>query len=87
MTGGITEMKNTPFRRYRHSRPPRQIQLERMQKVISQELTESQRKTLLAYHIQGKTVSQIAQERGVHKSTVSRTLRRAENRLRRFLAY
>ena len=80
-------MKNTPYRRHWQGRPSKQLQLERMQKVIQRELTTPQRETLMAYHIQGMTVSQIAQERGVHKSTVSRTLRRAENRLRRFLTY
>jgi DNA-directed RNA polymerase specialized sigma24 family protein len=42
---------------------------------------------LLAYYIQDQTISQIAEDRCVHKSTVSRTLHRAEAKLRRFLRY
>jgi hypothetical protein len=34
-----------------------------------------------------KNLVQIAQERNVNKSTVCRTLKRAENKLRRFLQY
>lgn len=58
-----------------------------MYRVIREELTEVQRQVLLAYYFQEKTVTQIAKDRGVNKSTVSRTLRRAENRLKRFLKY
>ena len=33
------------------------------------------------------TITQIAQERGVNKSTVCRTLHRAEQKLRKYLKY
>ena len=52
-----------------------------------EELTPLQRETLLAYYIQQKNIPTIAAERGVAKSTVSRTLRRAEGKVRRFLRY
>ena len=42
---------------------------------------------ILAYYFENKSVLQIAEERSVNKSTVCRTLRRAENKLRRFLQY
>ena len=51
------------------------------------ELTPLQREALVAYYFQEQTVTQIAKERGVNKSTVSRTLRRAEEKLRRYLKY
>ena len=66
---------------------PREVALKRVQRVIREELTELQREALLAYYFQEKTMAQIAQERGVNKSTISRTLHRAEQKLRRYLRY
>ncbi len=66
---------------------PKHIQLQRVQRVIREELTEIQRQTLLSYYFQRMTISQIAAQRGVQKSTVSRTLRRAEDKLRRYLKF
>lgn len=80
-------MKNTLYEGYRGPRLPKQVQLQRVQRVIQEELTELQRQTLIAYYFQEQTIPQIAAERGVNKSTVSRTLRRAEEKLRRFLKY
>ena len=80
-------MKNILYDGYLGKRLPKQIQLQRVQQVIRQELTPMQRETLLAHHIHGKSICQIARERGVHRSTVSRTLRRAEDRLRLCLKY
>lgn len=80
-------MKNIPYEDYLGPRLPREVQLERVNRVIREELTQAQREVLLAYYIQDLTIPQIAQERGVHKSTVSRTLHRAEGKLRRFLRY
>ena len=51
------------------------------------ELTHRQRETRIAYYFQERTITQIAQERGVNKSTVCRTLHRAEQKLRRYLKY
>ena len=80
-------MKNTPYEGYRGPRLPKHVQLARVEQVIREELTPLQRETLLAYYFQQQTITQIALERGVHKSTVSRTLHRAENTLRRYLRY
>ena len=80
-------MKNTLYEGYRGPRLPKQVQLQRVQRVIREELTELQRQTLIAYYFQEQTIPQIAAERGVNKSTVSRTLRRAEEKLRRYLKY
>ncbi len=80
-------MKNILYEGYRGPRLPKQVQLQRVQRVIREELTPLQRETLLAYYFQEQTIPQIAAERGVNKSTVSRTLRRAEEKLRRYLKY
>ncbi len=80
-------MKNIPYDGYKGPRLPKQVQLKRVQRVINEELTELQRQTLLAYYFREMTIPQIAEERGVHKSTVSRTLHRAENKLKRYLRY
>lgn len=80
-------MKNILYEGYEGPRLPKQVQLKRVQRVIREELTENQRQILLAYYIQDLTIPQIAEERGVHKSTVSRTLHRAEEKLRRYLRY
>ena len=80
-------MKNTLYDGYRGPRLPKNVQLQRVQRVIREELTQLQRETLLAYYFQEQTIPQIAAERGVNKSTVSRTLKRAEEKLRRYLRY
>ena len=80
-------MRNIHFDGYLGPRLSRQEQLKRLQRVIYGELTPLQRETLIAYYIQERSIPQIAEERGVNKSTVSRTLKRAEDRLRRCLRY
>lgn len=80
-------MKNTLYDGYLGPRLPREVQLKRIRQVIEGELTQLQRETLLAYYVHQQTIPQIASARGVNKSTVSRTLKRAENNLRRFLRY
>ena len=80
-------MKNIPYEGYKGIRLPKEVQKQRVNRVIMEELTPIQREVLIAYYIQEQTMTQIAQDRGVHKSTVSRTLHRAENKLRRYLRY
>ena len=80
-------MKNTLYEGYEGPRLPKEVQIKRVQRVIREELTQIQREVLLAYYIQNRTIPQIAQDRGVHKSTVARTLHRAEEKLRRYLRY
>ena len=80
-------MKNILYEGYLGPRLPREVQLKRVQRVMEEELTPLQRETLLAYYIQQKNIPTIAAERSVAKSTVSRTLRRAEGKVRRFLRY
>ena len=80
-------MKNTLYDGYEGIRLPRTVQLQRINRVIEEELTPLQRETILAYYIQNRRIPEIARDRGVHKSTVSRTLKRAEQKLRRYLRY
>ena len=80
-------MKNILYEGYLGPRLPREVQLKRVQRVIREELTDLQREALIAYYFQEKTMTQIAKERGVNKSTVSRTLHRAEDKLRKYLKY
>ena len=78
-------MKSLRFEGYFGPRLPREVQLERIRRVIREELTPLQRQTLTAYYFQNQTIPEIAAARGINKSTVSRTLKRAEERLRKFL--
>lgn len=80
-------MKNILYEGYLGTRLPREVQLKRVQRVIKEELTDLQRQTLTAYYFHQRTIPQIARDRGVNKSTVSRTLHRAEEKLRRYLRY
>ena len=80
-------MKNTDYDGYLGPRLSREAQMRRVRRVMEAELTETQRQVLNGYYLQKKNIPQLARERGVNKSTVCRTLQRAERRLRRFLKY
>lgn len=67
-------------------RLPPNVQLQRVRKVISSELTETQKRYLSMY-LDGVEQVEIARVFGVSRSTVCRTLRRSFDRLRRFLRY
>ena len=68
-----------------------QEQLERLlrnlRKARVQELTPRQQQMLSMRFEQNMSGAEIARELGLNRSTVSRTLRRAEKRLRRCLQY
>ena len=80
-------MKNIPFEQTASIRLPRNVQLQRLNRVIREELSPLQRETILAYYFREQSIVQIAQARGVNKSTVCRTLHRAEEKLKRYLKY
>ena len=80
-------IKNTRFEGFLGTRLPREVQLKRVQKMIREELTEFQREAIVGYYFQGQTISAIAQDRGVNKSTVCRTLHRAEAKIKKYLTY
>ena len=87
MRGDTTEVKSRRFEGYLGPRMSREMAMERIRRVIQEELTELQREVLVAYYFQEINIPQIARERGVNTSTVSRTLRRAEQKLKRYLKY
>lgn len=55
--------------------------------VRETELTKRQAEMIRLYYDEGLSVQQIAQREGVHKSTVSRTLARGRERIKRYLQY
>ena len=67
------------------------LQLERLRRNLRRareaELTDRQRQMLELHYDQRLPVTEIARRLGVHTSTVSRTLERARQRLRRCLRY
>lgn len=58
-----------------------------LKRAIQEDLTERQRTMLLMRYSQGFSMARIAKELGVNRSTVSRTLARANKRLERALKY
>lgn len=56
-------------------------------RALHEDVTEKQRQYLLLYYSDGLKMSEIGERMGVDKSTVSRTIKRGEQRLRRCLRY
>ena len=52
-------------------------------KALREEVTDRQRQVLFLYYVQGLNMRQIAEALGIERSTVSRTLKRGEDRIRR----
>ena len=67
--------------------PSKEQMMEVLHQLLQDELTDLQRSAFVEFHFQGKNMAQIARDRGVYTSTVSRTLRRAEKKLKRFTKY
>lgn len=56
-------------------------------RAMREEITERQRTALTLYYVEGMNMEQVGARMGVTKSTVSRTIKRGEARLRRCLRY
>jgi len=56
-------------------------------RALHEDITEKQRNYLLLYYAEGLNMNEIGSRCGVDKSTVSRTIKRGEERLRRCLRY
>ena len=56
-------------------------------RAIHEDVTQRQRQYLLLYYGEGLNMGEIGLRLGVDKSTVSRTIKRGEARLRRCLRY
>ena len=55
--------------------------------AVQRELTPLQRETLLTYYCEGLSMAEIAARQGVNRSTVSRSITRSRERLKRVLRY
>ncbi|MGI6270658.1 MAG: sigma-70 family RNA polymerase sigma factor [Candidatus Howiella sp.] len=55
--------------------------------VMEEELTVRQREVVEDYYFKNMTVTEIAQKRGVNKSTISRHLKRARTKIKKCLKY
>ena len=80
-------MKNIEYDEYEGPRLPRDQQLRRLRRVMDAELTEKQYRVVVGYYLENRNMVELANELGVNKSTISRTLKRAEARMRRCLKY
>ena len=58
-----------------------------LRRAMDSELTPRQRQMLTLYFLQGVKMHEIAEELGVNKSTVSRTVSRGKSRLQKCLKY
>ena len=87
MTGDTGAMRNIPYDNSFGLELPKEVQIQPILRVMDEELTEKQRAYLYAYYFDELRPSQIAGRYGVNRSTVMRTIRRAEARLRKHLIY
>jgi DNA-binding NarL/FixJ family response regulator len=55
--------------------------------AINEELTERQRELITMYYLEGMSMSEIARVLGLSPSTVSRTMKRGRERLRKHFKY
>lgn len=56
-------------------------------RALREDVTERQRQVLYLYYARGLTMQEIGSRLGIDRSTVSRTMKRGERRLRRCLRY
>lgn len=56
-------------------------------RALREDVTPRQRQALLLYYSDGLNMREIGETLGVDKSTISRTIKRGEHRLRRCLRY
>ena len=58
-----------------------------LMRALHEDITPKQRQALLLYYAQGLNMREIGDQLGVDRSTISRTLKRGEQRLLRCLRY
>ncbi len=78
----VWRLKNDPDNKEQHERL-----LRNLRKVMRNELTPRQRQMVTMYYFQRKNIPVIAEELGLNRSTVSRTLKRGRDRIQKFLKY
>jgi len=82
MAGYMKELDEMDDEADEHSRL-----VENLMRCIREDVTPRQREVLLLYYYRGMRQIDIAQQLGVARSTVSRTIQRGERRLKRCLRY
>ena len=82
MAGYMKELEEVDEESDGHSRL-----VENLLCCIREDVTPRQREVLLLYYFRGMKQIEIAQQLGVARSTVSRTIQRGERRLKRCLRY
>lgn len=102
MRGGIAAVANTRYKRGRAYAADMAVyarvmaednsaQLSAVKRnlarALREDVTARQRQVLLLYYAEGLNTRQIGEKLGVDKSTVARTIKRGEARLRRCLRY
>lgn len=80
-------MKNIGYDGYEGPRLTHDQQLRRLRRVMDAELTDKQHRVVVGYYLEHRNMAELAREFGVNKSTICRTLQRAEARMRRCLKY
>lgn len=80
-------MRTTLYEGYLGPRMTPAMAKRRLKNVLEQELTEKQRQVVVGYYLENQNIVQLAARYGVNKSTIWRTLKRGENRMRRCLKY
>ena len=63
------------------------IQCEVLQKIIKEQLTNKQQQTLELYYQYNLTIPQISKKTGKNKSTISRSLNSARNKIKNYMQY
>lgn len=58
-----------------------------LHRIMEEELTTRQKQVMLLYYFDGKTMTDIAVQLGVNKSTVSRTVANSKRRIERCMKY
>ncbi len=58
-----------------------------LREIINNDLTKTQKQYIIMYYMNNMKIHEIAHECGVNKSTVSRTITRAKNRIYERLKY
>ncbi|MDR0983793.1 MAG: sigma-70 family RNA polymerase sigma factor [Ruminococcus sp.] len=65
----------------------RKKQVSQIYKIIAGELTPSQREIFLLRYVDNLKQKEIAEKLGINKSTVSRTLKRASDNIKKYVKY
>ena len=75
------------FFEYEHDGRRKERLISRLERIISEELTDRQRQLVELYYFEGENIPTIAKRLGINRSTVSRGLKRARICIGRFMGY